>query len=66
MYILSRNSYADARQGPAVIVIPVLIPIKPCLRSNLFVLFHSTLRLAMLPELLVVHLKFCVETIFLK
>lgn len=35
--VLSLNLYADAKQGPAVTVIPVLIPMNPYLLKSLFV-----------------------------
>lgn len=53
MYVLSRNVYAAARQGPAVTVMPVFSPTKPSLLSNLLVFSHSTILVA-LPFLTVV------------
>jgi hypothetical protein len=43
MYIFYLKKYAEAKQGPAVTVIPVFKPIKPSLRNNLFVFSQKTI-----------------------
>ena len=59
MYVFYLNLYAEAKHGPAITVIPVLMPMNPDLLNNLFVFYqwntnfffvrsHSTLYLYIL------------------
>lgn len=41
-YMLFRNRKAEAKQGPAEMVVPVFRPMKPSIFKSLLVLFHST------------------------